>query len=253
MSEDEMDLASLGDRKTALFIIISDTDTTFNFVVAMLYTQLFNELCEKADKSKGGRLKYHVRLLLDEFANIGKIPNFDKLIATIRSREISASVILQSASQLKTMYRDSAETILGNCDSHLFLGGKEESTLKQISESLGKETIDLVNTSRNRGSSASYGTSFQKTGKELMTRDELAVLPGDECILQLRGVRPFRSKKYDLTSHPRYRLLPEATGAAEFDVAGYIRSSRDHKLTLGMEEPFITVEANTGGENQTGP
>lgn len=253
MSEDEMDLASLGDRKTALFIIISDTDTTFNFVVAMLYTQLFNELCEKADKSKGGRLKYHVRLLLDEFANIGKIPNFDKLIATIRSREISASVILQSASQLKTMYRDSAETILGNCDSHLFLGGKEESTLKQISESLGKETIDLVNTSRNRGSSASYGTSFQKTGKELMTRDELAVLPGDECILQLRGVRPFRSKKYDLTSHPRYRLLPEATGAAEFDVAGYIRSSRDHKLTLGMEEPFVTVETSVGGENQTGP
>ena len=248
MRKDEMDLETLGDTKTALFIVISDTDTTFNFVVAMLYSQLFNVLCEKADSLPGGRLPVHVQLLLDEFANIGQIPNFDKLIATIRSREISAAVILQSASQLKTMYRDSAETILGNCDSHLFLGGKEETTLKQISEALGKETIDLINTSRNQGASPTYGTNFQKTGKELMTKDELAVLPGDECILQLRGVRPFRSKKYDLKRHPRYRYLPEHTGGPEFDTAAYIHRCRETTLRLGMEEEFITVDITPGGE-----
>ena len=203
MSYDEMELDELGERRMAMFVIISDTDDTFNFVVAIMYTQLFNLLCDKADDVHHGRLPCHVRLLLDEFANIGQIPKFDKLIATIRSREISASIVLQSQSQLKTIYRDAAETIIGNCDTMLFLGGKEGSTLKEISETLGKETIDLYNTSDTRGQGRSYGMNYQKTGKELMSRDELAVMDGNKCILQLRGVRPFFSDKFDITRHKR--------------------------------------------------
>ena len=205
MSYDEMELDMIGDQRTALFIVISDTDDTFNFVVAMMYSQLFNLLCDRADDVHHGRLPYHVRILCDEFANIGQIPKFDKLIATIRSREISASIILQSQSQLKTIYRDAAETITGNCDTMLFLGGKESTTLKEISETLGKETIDLYNTSDTRGQSRSYGLNYQKTGKELMSRDELAVMDGNKCILQLRGVRPFYSDKFDITKHRRYQ------------------------------------------------
>ena len=201
MSYDEMELDMIGDQRTALFIVISDTDDTFNFVVAMMYSQLFNLLCDRADDVHHGRLPYHVRILCDEFANIGQIPKFDKLIATIRSREISASIILQSQSQLKTIYKDAAETITGNCDTMLFLGGKESTTLKEISETLGKETIDLYNTSDTRGQSRSYGLNYQKTGKELMSRDELAVMDGNKCILQLRGVRPFYSDKFDITKH----------------------------------------------------
>ena len=223
MSYDEMELDMLGDRKTAMFVIISDTDDTFNFVVAIMYTQLFNLLCDKADDEHGGRLPYHVRLLLDEFANIGQIPKFDKLIATIRSREISASIILQSQSQLKSIYKDAAETIIGNCDTTLFLGGKESSTLKEISETLGKETIDLFNTSDTRGQSRSYGLNYQKTGKELMTKDELAVMDGGKCILQLRGVRPFYSKKFDITGHKRYKELSDFDKKNAFDVEQYMR------------------------------
>ena len=223
MSYDEMELDMLGDRKTAMFVIISDTDDTFNFVVAIMYTQLFNLLCDKADDEHGGRLPYHVRLLLDEFANIGQIPKFDKLIATIRSREISASIILQSQSQLKSIYKDAAETIIGNCDTTLFLGGKESSTLKEISETLGKETIDLFNTSDTRGQSRSYGLNYQKTGKELMTKDELAVMDGGKCILQLRGVRPFYSKKFDIPAHKRYKELSDFNKKNAFDVEQYMR------------------------------
>ena len=223
MSYDEMELDMLGDQQTAMFVIISDTDDTFNFVVAIMYTQLFNLLCDKADDEHGGRLPYHVRLLLDEFANIGQIPKFDKLIATIRSREISASIILQSQSQLKSIYKDAAETIIGNCDATLFLGGKESSTLKEISETLGKETIDLFNTSDTRGQSRSYGLNYQKTGKELMTKDELAVMDGGKCILQLRGVRPFLSSKYDITKHKRYKELSDFNKKNAFDVEGYMR------------------------------
>ena len=222
MSYDEMELDMLGDRKTAMFVIISDTDDTFNFVVAIMYTQLFNLLCDKADDEHGGRLPYHVRLLLDEFANIGQIPKFDKLIATIRSREISASIILQSQSQLKSIYKDAAETIIGNCDTTLFLGGKESSTLKEISETLGKETIDLLNTSDTRGQIRSYGLNYQKTGKELMTKDELAVMDGGKCILQLRGVRPFYSKKFDITAHKRYKELSDFNKKNAFDVEQYM-------------------------------
>ena len=210
MTEDELELDTMGDRKTALFLIMSDTDTTFNFVIAMLQSQLFNLLCDKADDFYNGRLPVHVRCLLDEFANIGQIPNFDKLIATIRSREISASIILQSQSQLKTIYKDAADTIVGNCDVTLFLGGKEKSTLKEISELLGKETIDSLSQSENRGAQTSHGLSYQKLGKELMTQDEIAVMDGGKCILQLRGVRPFFSDKYDLTKHPRYKYLSDA-------------------------------------------
>lgn len=222
MAYDEMELDQLGERRTAMFVIISDTDDTFNFIVAIMYTQLFNLLCDKADDEHNGRLPYHVRLLLDEFANIGQIPKFDKLIATIRSREISASIILQSQSQLKTIYRDASETILGNCDTMLFLGGKEGSTLKEISETLGKETIDLYNTSDTRGQSRSYGLNYQKTGKELMSRDELAVMDGNKCILQLRGVRPFLSDKYDITKHKRYRELSDFDSRNAFDVEKYL-------------------------------
>ena len=226
MEYDELELDTLGDSKTALFVIISDTDSTFNFVAALMYSQLFNLLCDKADDFYGGRLPVHVRLILDEFANIGQIPNFDKLIATIRSREISASIILQSQSQLKTIYKDAADTIVGNCDSTLFLGGKEKSTLKEISELLGKETIDLYNQSENRGSQVSHGLSYQKLGKELMTQDELAVMDGGKCIFMLRGVRPFLSDKYDLTRHPNYRYTADADPKNVFDMERYMKKQR---------------------------
>ena len=209
MSYDEMELDKIGDRKTALFLIMSDTDTTFNFVIAMLQSQLFNLLCDKADDEYGGRLPVHVRVIADEFANIGQIPQFDKLIATIRSREISASIILQAQSQLKAMYKDSADTILGNCDTTLFLGGKEKTTLKEMSELLGKETIDLYNTSETRSNQKSFGLNYQKTGKQLMTEDEIAVMDGGKCILQIRGARPFFSDKYDITKHKNYRFLAD--------------------------------------------
>ena len=225
MTEDELELDTMGDRKTALFLIMSDTDTTFNFVIAMLQSQLFNLLCDKADDFYNGRLPVHVRCLLDEFANIGQIPNFDKLIATIRSREISASIILQSQSQLKTIYKDAADTIVGNCDVTLFLGGKEKSTLKEISELLGKETIDSLSQSENRGAQTSHGLSYQKLGKELMTQDEIAVMDGGKCILQLRGVRPFFSDKYDLTKHPRYKYLSDADKKNVFDVERYLQAA----------------------------
>ena len=226
MEYDELELDTLGDRKTALFLICSDTDTTYNFVLALLQSQLFNLLCDKADDFYGGRLPVHVRLILDEFANIGQIPNFDKLIATIRSREISASIILQSQSQLKTIYKDAADTIIGNCDSTLFLGGKEKSTLKEISETLGKETIDLYNQSENRGSQISHGLSYQKLGKELMTQDELAVMDGGKCIFMLRGVRPFFSDKYDLTRHPNYKYTADADPKNVFDMERYMKKQR---------------------------
>ena len=226
MEYDELELDTLGDQKTALFVILSDTDSTFNFVAALMYSQLFNLLCDKADDFYGGRLPVHVRLILDEFANIGQIPNFDKLIATIRSREISASIILQSQSQLKTIYKDAADTIVGNCDSTLFLGGKEKSTLKEISELLGKETIELYNQSENRGSQVSHGLSYQKLGKELMTQDELAVMDGGKCIFMLRGVRPFLSDKYDLTRHPNYRYTADADPKNVFDMERYMKKQR---------------------------
>ncbi len=244
-SYDEMELDMLGDQRTAMFVIISDTDDTFNFIVAVMYSQLFNLLCDRADDVHGGRLPYHVRLLLDEFANIGQIPKFDKLIATIRSREISASIILQSQSQLKTIYKDASETILGNCDSMLFLGGKESTTLKEISETLGKETIDLYNTSDTRGQSRSYGLNFQKMGKELMSRDELAVMDGDKCILQLRGVRPFLSNKFDITSHKRYKELSDYDKKNAFDVEAYL----EHRLKLRADEEFELIEVNGNTEN----
>ena len=218
MSYDEMELDTIGDRKTALFLIMSDTDTTFNFVIAMLQSQLFNLLCDKADDKYGGRLPVHVRVICDEFANIGQIPQFDKLIATIRSREISASIILQSQSQLKTMYKDAADTIIGNCDTTLFLGGKEKTTLKEMSEILGKETIDLYNTSETRSNQKSFGLNYQKTGKPLMTEDELSVMDGGKCILQVRGVRPFFSDKYDITRHPNYKYLADVSEKNRYHV-----------------------------------
>ena len=235
---DEMELDMLGDQKTAMFVIISDTDDTFNFIVAIMYTQLFNLLCDKADDEHGGRLPYHVRLLLDEFSNIGQIPKFDKLIATIRSREISASIILQSQSQLKTIYKDAAETIIGNCDTVLFLGGKESSTLKEISETLGKETIDLYNTSDTRGNNRSYGLNYQKTGKDLMTMDELAVMDGSKCIVQVRGVRPFLSDKYDLTQHPNYRMTADYDKRNYFDVVKFL----SHNLILKADDEYDVID-----------
>ena len=235
MEYDELELDTLGDQKTALFVILSDTDSTFNFVAALMYSQLFNLLCDKADDFYGGRLPVHVRLILDEFANIGQIPNFDKLIATIRSREISASIILQSQSQLKTIYKDAADTIVGNCDSTLFLGGKEKSTLKEISELLGKETIDLSNQSENRGSQVSYGLSYQKLGKELMSQDELAVMDGGKCIYMLRGVRPFLSEKYDLTKHPNYKYTADADPKNLFDMERYMKRHPKVKPTDAFE------------------
>lgn len=230
MSEDEMNLDTLGDRKTALFVIISDTDDTFNFVVSIMYSQLFNLLCDKADDKYGGRLPVHVRFLLDEFANIGLIPKFEKLIATIRSREISASIILQAQSQLKAIYKDHADTIIGNCDSTLFLGGKEKGTLKEISELLGKETIDLYNTSETRSNQKSFGLNYQKLGKELMSQDEIAVMDGGKCIFQLRGVRPFISNKFDITKHRNYKLLEDYDKRNLFNIEEYIKRNGEVKL-----------------------
>ena len=230
MKEDELELDTLGDRKTALFVIISDTDDTFNFVVSIMYSQLFNLLCDKADDVYGGRLPVHVRCLLDEFANIGLIPKFEKLIATIRSREISASIILQAQSQLKAIYKDNADTIVGNCDSTLFLGGKEKTTLKELSETLGKETIDLYNTSETRSNQKSFGLNYQKTGKELMSQDEITVMDGSKCIFQLRGVRPFLSDKYDITKHKNYRLLEDYDKKNLFDIESYMKRKGKAKL-----------------------
>ena len=223
MMEDELELDRLGDSKTALFVIISDTDDTFNFVVSIMYSQLFNLLCDKADDVYGGRLPVHVRCLLDEFPNIGLIPKFEKLIATIRSREISASIILQAQSQLKAIYKDSADTIVGNCDSTLFLGGKEKTTLKELSETLGKETIDLYNTSETRSNQKSFGLNYQKVGKDLMSQDEITVMDGGKCIFQLRGVRPFLSDKFDITKHKNYKLLEDYDKRNIFDIEGYIK------------------------------
>ena len=244
MSYDEMELDKVGDRKTALFLIMSDTDTTFNFVIAMLQSQLFNLLCDKADDQYGGRLPVHVRVICDEFANIGQIPQFDKLIATIRSREISASIILQSQSQLKAMYKDSADTILGNCDTMLFLGGKEKTTLKEMSELLGKETIDLYNTSETRSNQKSFGLNYQKTGKQLMTEDEIAVMDGGKCILQIRGVRPFYSDKYDITKHPNYRLLADYSEKNRFKV----EKELDPKYTPKPDDEVEVMEMDLSGD-----
>ncbi|HHD4162155.1 TPA: VirD4-like conjugal transfer protein, CD1115 family [Streptococcus pyogenes] len=230
MSEDELELDKIGDRKTALFVIISDTDDTFNFVVSIMYSQLFNLLCDKADDVYGGRLPVHVRCLLDEFANIGLIPKFEKLIATIRSREISASIILQAQSQLKAIYKDHADTIVGNCDSTLFLGGKEKTTVKELSETLGKETIDLYNTSETRSNQKSFGLNYQKTGKELMSQDEITVMDGGKCIYQLRGVRPFLSDKFDITKHKNYKLLEDYDKRNLFDVEEYLKNRDKVKL-----------------------
>ncbi|MBZ2111245.1 VirD4-like conjugal transfer protein, CD1115 family [Streptococcus infantis] len=230
MKEDELELDTLGDRKTALFVIISDTDDTFNFVVSIMYSQLFNLLCDKADDVYGGRLPVHVRCLLDEFANIGLIPKFEKLIATIRSREISASIILQAQSQLKAIYKDNADTIVGNCDSTLFLGGKEKTTLKELSETLGKETIDLYNTSETRSNQKSFGLNYQKTGKELMSQDEITVMDGSKCIFQLRGVRPFLSDKYDITKHKNYKLLEDYDKKNVFDIESYMKRKGKAKM-----------------------
>ena len=241
MEYDEMELDKLGERKTAMFIIISDTDDTFNFVVAMLYSQMFNLLCDVADDKYNGRLPIHVRVLADEFANIGQIPKFDKLIATIRSREISASIILQSQSQLKAIYKDSANVITGNCDTMLFLGGKEKSTLKELSDSLGKETIDTYNTSENRGREKTYGLNYQKLGKELMTQDELSRMDGGKCILQIRGVKPFFSDKYDITKHPNYKYLSDYDKKNEFDVEKFVGTKAHLK-------PNDTVEIADMGE-----
>ncbi|RRA76264.1 type IV secretory system conjugative DNA transfer family protein [Streptococcus agalactiae] len=240
MSEDELELDTLGDRKTALFVIISDTDDTFNFVVSIMYSQLFNLLCDKADDVYGGRLPVHVRFLLDEFANIGLIPKFEKLIATIRSREISASIILQAQSQLKAIYKDNADTIVGNCDSTLFLGGKEKTTLKELSETLGKETIDLYNTSETRSNQKSFGLNYQKTGKELMSQDEITVMDGGKCIFQLRGVRPFLSDKFDITKHKNYKLLEDYDKKNLFDIESYMK--RKGKAKLNRETVITRVQ-----------
>jgi len=239
MSEDELELDCLGDRKTALFVIISDTDDTFNFVVSIMYSQLFNLLCDKADDVYGGRLPVHVSFLLDEFANIGLIPKFEKLIATIRSREISASIILQAQSQLKAIYKDNADTIIGNCDSTLFLGGKEKTTLKELSETLGKETIDLYNISETKSNQNSFAMNYQKTGKDLMSQDEITVMDGGKCIFQLRGVRPFFSDKYDITKHKNYSLLEDYDKKNRFDVERYIK--RRGKVKLCRVTPIIRL------------
>ena len=237
---DELELDTLGDEKTALFLIMSDTDSTFNFLISMIYTQLFNLLCEKADDVYGGRLPVHVRCLIDECANIGQIPSLEKLVATIRSREISACLVLQAQSQLKAIYKDNADTIIGNMDSRVFLGGSEPTTLKELNQALGKETIDMYNTSDTRGNSPSYGTNYQKLGKDLATVDELAVLDGSKCILQLRGVRPFLSDKYDLTRHPNYKLTSDYDPKNTFDIEKFL----NHKLKLRTNEVFETVDAD---------
>ena len=252
-SYDELHLDKLGDELSALFIIISDTDATFNFLVAIMYSQLFNLLCTKADNSKGGKLTYHVRCLLDEFANIGEIPQFEKLIATIRSREISASIILQAKSQLKAIYKDNADTIEGNCDTMLFLGGKEKSTLKEISESLGKETIDSFNTSTNRGQSESYGMNYQKLGKELKSQDELAVMDGGKCILQVRGVRPFFSDKFDITRHKQYPMLLDDNPEMGFNIEKFVSDQKAMRLRLSQQEKFTGygVDITAAGQEVT--
>ena len=238
---DELELDKLGDRKTALFLIMSDTDSTFNFLISMIYTQLFNLLCDKADDQYGGKLPVHVRCLIDECANIGQIPQLEKLVATIRSREISACLVLQTRSQLKAIYKDNADTIVGNMDAQIFLGGSEPTTLKELSEALGKETIDSFNTSDTRGNSPSYGTSFQKLGHELMSRDELAVLGGGKCILQLRGVRPFLSEKYDLTQHPNYKLTADYDPKNTFDIEKYLHP----KIKIHPNDAFVVVDADS--------
>ena len=238
---DELELDTLGDRKTALFLIMSDTDSTFNFLISMVYTQLFNLLCEKADDVYGGRLPVHVRCLIDECANIGQIPNLEKLVATIRSREISACLVLQAQSQLKALYKDNADTIIGNMDSQIFLGGSENTTLKELAATLGKETIDIYNTSDTRGNSPSFGTSYQKTGHELMSRDELAVMDGGKCILQLRGVRPFLSNKYDLTQHPNYKLTGDYDKKNLFDIEKFL----DRRLKLKPSDVYDVVDADS--------
>ncbi len=260
MEYDELELDTLGDEKTALFVIISDTDDTFNFVVAIMYSQLFNLLCDKADNEYGGRLPVHVRCLLDEFSNIGQIPKFEKLIATIRSREISACIILQAQSQLKAIYKDNADTIIGNCDTTLFLGGKEKSTLKELSETLGKETIDMYNTSETRSNQNSYGTNYQKLGKELMSQDELSVMDGGKCILQLRGVRPFLSDKYDITKHPRYKMLSDYDKRNAFDMEKYMKRRKPivakdevfdyYKIDLPEEAHLSAENKNTNNEQE---
>ena len=260
MEYDELELDTLGDEKTALFVIISDTDDTFNFVVAIMYSQLFNLLCDKADNEYGGRLPVHVRCLLDEFSNIGQIPKFEKLIATIRSREISACIILQAQSQLKAIYKDNADTIIGNCDTTLFLGGKEKSTLKELSETLGKETIDMYNTSETRSNQNSYGTNYQKLGKALMSEDELSVMDGGKCILQLRGVRPFLSDKYDITKHPRYKMLSDYDKRNAFDMEKYMKRKKPvvakdevfdyYKLDLPEEAHLSAENKNTNNEQE---
>lgn len=260
MEYDELELDTLGDEKTALFVIISDTDDTFNFVVAIMYSQLFNLLCDKADNEYGGRLPVHVRCLLDEFSNIGQIPKFEKLISTIRSREISACIILQAQSQLKAIYKDNADTIIGNCDTTLFLGGKEKSTLKELSETLGKETIDMYNTSETRSNQNSYGTNYQKLGKELMSQDELSVMDGGKCILQLRGVRPFLSDKYDITKHPRYKMLSDYDKKNAFDMEKYMKRRKPivakdevfdyYKIDLPEEAHLSAENKNTNNEQE---
>ena len=260
MEYDELELDTLGDEKTALFVIISDTDDTFNFVVAIMYSQLFNLLCDKADNEYGGRLPVHVRCLLDEFSNIGQIPKFEKLISTIRSREISACIILQAQSQLKAIYKDNADTIIGNCDTTLFLGGKEKSTLKELSETLGKETIDMYNTSETRSNQNSYGTNYQKLGKALMSEDELSVMDGGKCILQLRGVRPFLSDKYDITKHPRYKMLSDYDKRNAFDMEKYMKRKKPvvakdevfdyYKIDLPEEAHLSAENKNTNNEQE---
>ena len=237
-SYDELSLDTIGDKRTALFLIMSDTDASFNFLISLAYSQLFNLLCEKADDEYGGRLPVHVRCLIDEFANIGQIPNFEKLIATIRSREISASIILQAQSQLKSIYKDNADTITGNCDTLLFLGGKEKTTLKEMEELLGKETIDTYNTGESRGREVSHSLNYQKLGKSLMSIDELAVMDGGKCILQLRGVRPFLSDKYDITSHPNYKYLSDSNKRNAFDIEKYL----SRQLKLRLEEEYEAFE-----------
>ena len=247
---DELELDKLGDRKTALFLIMSDTDSTFNFLISMIYSQLFNLLCDKADDVYGGKLPVHVRCLIDECANIGQIPQLEKLVATIRSREISACLVLQTRSQLKAIYKDNADTIVGNMDSQIFLGGSEPTTLKELSEALGKETIDSFNTSENRGSQTSHGLNYQKLGKALMSEDEIAIMDGGKCILQLRGVRPFFSEKFDITKHPHYKYLADADKKNTFDVDRFLSTlRRKRQQVVAQDENFDLYEIDLSAEN----